>query len=160
MNSDSYFDSDFFHENKSLITIVCTLSLVIISFYYIYKSLNLNESEGVENNNEINQENGNPINNNRNSQANMNTLNNIQNSGTNISKISNKKKLMINGSTVLIKDLNNIDRPLIYQFLDPLSKEYDLYIVFLVEDEKEIKIILDNLECLVEDKIIFKHVNN
>jgi hypothetical protein len=155
MNSDSYFDSDFFNENKTMITIVTSLSIVFISFYYIYKSLNLNE--GAENNNEIYPDRRN-TNINSNSQAIINTGNIIQNIGINIPKLSNKKKLMINGSTVLIKDLNDIDRPLIYQFLDPLSKDYDLYIVFLVENEKEIKIITDNLQCLVDDKIVFKHV--
>lgn len=155
MNSDSYFDSDFFQENKTLITIGTTLSLVFFSIYYIYKSLNLNDSDNIQENQGLNQQNS--INNN-------NTLNNPittnnNNNQINLPKISNKKKLMINGSSIFLKenDLKNLDISLMYQFLDKLSHFYDLYLVFLIDNENQIKEITEKLDILTEDKIILKH---
>lgn len=157
MNSDSFLDSDFFQDNKAIITILTTVSLAFLTIYWLYRGLkpeeanpNINDTNFVYNqNNDLNARLGN------NSVSNEN-INNVFNKG----KAIVKRRLMINASSFLIDDLNNIDVARLYQFLSPLQEIFDLYIVFMINDDKQIQNIHDKLEPLITDKIIFKHVSN
>lgn len=145
MNSDSYFDSDFFQDNKGLITILSTVILAFLTIYWLYRNL---KPEEQNNSNQINL--NNTINNN-------NQINPLQNNLNN-RPVKTKRRLMLNASSLFFDEENNFDMSIVYQFLQPLSELFDLYLVVLIKENEEMDKILDKFSCLVEDKIIFKHV--
>jgi len=161
MNSDSFFDTDFFQDNKAIITILTTVSLAFFTIYWLYKGLKPEDNSLSQNSQNRNLEFNNLLDNNNqlNNFINSNHLNN-QNNFLNsiIPNINNKRRLLINASNVLIQDIENINIGNIYQTLYPLSEIFDLYMLFLIKDNDEIKYITQKMEVLTEDNIIFKHV--
>lgn len=163
MNSDSFLDSDFFQDNKAIITILTTVSLAFFTIYWLYRGLK--PEENISNQSSQNRNLQNNIQNYMNNNINSNNLNNSlsnQNNivNSNIPKPNSKRRLLINASSVLIENMENIDIGKIYQFLSPLSEIFDLYLLFLIKEDNEIQQIGEKLEVLTEDKIIFKHVCN
>ena len=145
MNSDSYFESDFIQDNKGLITILSTVILAFLTIYWLYRNL---KPEEQNNFNQIN----------FNNTGNSNNLTNPLQNNLNTRPVTTKKRLMLNASSLFFDEKNNFDMSLIYQFLQPLSELFDLYLVVLIKENEEMDKILDKFSCLVEDKIIFKHV--
>lgn len=153
MNSDSFFDSDFFQENRAILTILSTVSLAFFTIYWLYRGLKPEENQ---------QSNANL---NRNS-INVNISNNISNQNgiinnlnfNNAPKFNNKRRLLINASSLLIEDIENIDVAKIYQFLFPLSEIFDLYLVIMIKNNSEVDKVYEQLEVLTSDNIVYKHV--
>ena len=143
MNNDSFFESEFFVENKGLITVFTSVSLAFITIFWLYK--------GLKNNN--------PNNNNINNQ-NLNSLNNstVTNLNNQIPQKIVKRRLTINANDILIKDIDNIDLSQFYEDLDNLSKQFDLYLLILINENENQEKIIEKLSALVDDKIIYKHV--
>ena len=63
MNSDSFFDNDFFQENKAILTILTTVSLAFLTIYWLYRGLKPEESFQDQNNQNRNIQNNNLFNN-------------------------------------------------------------------------------------------------
>jgi hypothetical protein len=138
MNSDSIWDTEFFQEHKGLIVLFVTISFSFFSIYWLYRGLKSNNTDQQDNN----------LNN-----QNLNNLNQLLQRS-----IPSKKRLTINANGILFDNNEDIELSSFYQTLDALSKTYDLYIVILVNDEENTNKILEKLNPLVEDKIIFQHV--
>jgi len=142
MNSDSFFENEFFNVHKGIITVICTVTLAFISIFYLFKGL--------------------PTTENQNRSETTNNLNNLNTQNIGLTKSQKtKRKLTINAQDILYHDINCIDLSYIYPILDKLAKDYDLYLIILVSDNLKTDEINKLLECfsiLYEDKLILKHV--
>jgi hypothetical protein len=140
MNSDSFFESEFIQEHKGLIAVFITASLAFLTIFWLYKGLKSNAVEGA--NNVIIAGAGGA------------------NTGINGAQISNnnKRRLSITANNILFNSFDKIDLANCYQLLDKLSQSYDLYVVILIEENDDQNKILEKLEDLFEDKIIYRHV--
>jgi hypothetical protein len=142
MNSDSFFENEFFNVHKGIITVICTVTLAFISIFYLFKGL--------------------PTTENQNRSESTNNLNNLNNQNVGITKIQKtKRKLTINAQDILYQNINCIDLSYIYPIIDKLANEYDIYLIILVSDNLKTEEINKYLECfsiLYEDKLILKHV--
>jgi hypothetical protein len=147
MNSDSLFESEFFYENKGLITICITVSLAMITIIYLYFNLKSNEAPrnttNIQNNNSHNQ---------------ANSQNNQSTQLTNNKKQVVKRRLTINAQDLLYKDLNDIDLSFVYQVIDNLAQAFDIYLIILVNENEDLDKITEKFSVLIEDNLLLKHV--
>lgn len=155
MNSDSFFDSDFFQENKAIITILTTVSLAFFTIYWLYRGLKPEEHPQAQPNHNRDLINMPNVGNNNLTQSNL--ASSQSNNGA-APKLNNKRRLLINASSLLIDDVENIDVGKIYQFLNPLSEIFDLYLVIIIKDNNEVEKVYEKLEVLTSDNIVYKHV--
>jgi hypothetical protein len=142
MNSDSFFESEFFQQHKGLMTLFITVTLAFVTIYWLYRGL---KSDGNLNQNNPNNQNLN------------NALNNTATNNYNSTQIV-KRRLTISANDILFKDINDIDISYVYQILDKLSSSFDLYLIILIDEKDDTENIIEKFSVLVEDKIIFKHV--
>lgn len=148
MNSDSFFENEFFREHKGLITVLTTVSLAFFTIFWLYRGLKSNE-EGQNNQNIQNNLNIDQIN----SQNMLNSLNSMRN------KINSKRRLTISAQNILFTKINNIEMSKIYPQLDALAKNFDLFLIILINENDDTQTILEKLSVLFDDGIIFKHVS-
>ena len=118
MNSDSFFESEFFNENKRIITICMTISLAMVTIIYLYFNLKSDEI---------------PRNISNSVSSNQTNLQNIQSGQLTNSKVIQKRRLTINAQDILYKDLNDIDISFVYQVIDFLAQAFDVYLIIIVE---------------------------
>ena len=122
-------------------------SLITIYFlYWIYE--NIIKDSNQNNNNNINN--------------NLIYNNNLQNNQRlELRNIKQKMTISINGLLFFNSKITNDDLPKIYETLDSLSEKYNLFLIVKLENNDEIyKIkdeILEKLETIIEDNIIYKH---
>lgn len=159
MNSDSFFDSDFFQENKAILTILTTVSLAFFTIYWLYRGLKPDENLNSLANSNTNLINLPNIGNNNNNNSAQNNLANSQSNNFCAPNVNNKRRLLINASSLLIDEIEEIDVGKIYQFLYPLSEIFDLYLVIMIKDNSEVDKVYEKLEVLTSDHIVYKHVN-
>ncbi len=157
MNSDSLFDSDFFQENKEILTILTTVSLAFFTIYWLFRGLKPEENLQTQAN--FNRNLINLPNESYNNNLAQNNLTNIQYNISSVPFVNNKRRLLINASSLLIDDVENIDVGKIYQFLFPLSEIFDLYMVIMIKDNIQVEKVYEKLEVLTSDIIVYKHVN-
>ncbi len=143
MNSDSLFESKFFHEHKGLITVLVTVGIAMITIIYLYFGLMSNER---------------PVNTNPNN-SNSQTSQNIGQVNSNNKKAIYKRRLTINAQDLLYKDLNDLDISFIYPILDSLSQAFDIYLIVLVDENEDLNKITDKFSVLIEDNLVLKHVS-
>ena len=122
-------------------------TLITISFLYWFYQNIIKDS---------NQNNNNNINNNL---IYNNNLQNIQRHE--VRNIKQKMTISINGLLFFNSKVTNDDLPKIYETLDSLSEKYNLFLIVKLENNNEIyKIkdeILEKLETIIEDNIVYKH---
>ncbi len=122
-------------------------SLITIYFlYWIYE--NIIKDSNQNNNNNINN--------------NLIYNNNLQNNQRlELRNIKQKMTISINGLLFFNSKITNDDLPKIYETLDSLSEKYNLFLIVKLENNDEIyKIkdeILEKLETIIEDNIVYKH---
>ena len=122
-------------------------SLITIYFlYWIYE--NIIKDSNQNNNNNINN--------------NLIYNNNLQNNQRlELRNIKQKMTISINGLLFFNSKVTNDDLPKIYETLDSLSDKYNLFLIVKLENNDEIyKIkdeILEKLETIIEDNIVYKH---
>ena len=122
-------------------------SLITIYFlYWIYE--NIIKDSNQNNNNNINN--------------NLIYNNNLQNNQRlELRNIKQKMTISINGLLFFNSKITNDDLPKIYETLDSLSEKYNLFLIVKLENNDEIyKIkdeILEKLEPIIEDNIVYKH---
>jgi hypothetical protein len=149
MNNDSIFESEFFIENKGYIIVFTTVTLAFATIWWLYRGLKTTNNTQNSNNQ-----------NNQNNQ--LNDLTNINNFNMNLlEERKTKKRLTISANDLLFKDINNMDNDVseLYQLLDSLSKQFDIYLIFFINDNDDQEIIIKSLAPLIEDNIVYKHVN-
>jgi hypothetical protein len=129
MNTDSFFDDDFFREHKGLITTIATVSLAFFTIFWLYKNLKSNTQLTEE--------------------ATLNAE-----AKTKVAK----KRLTINAQDLLYTDLKNFEVSFIYPILETLSQQYDLYLIILVCENQDTNSVLEKFTVLIDDGIILKHV--
>jgi hypothetical protein len=129
MNTDSFFDEDFFLEHKGLITTIATVSLAFFTIFWLYKNLKSNTQEIQSPAMQVESK-----------------------------PKGAKKRLTINAQDLLYSDLKNIDMSFVYPFLESLCQQFDLYLIILVSENEDTNSLLDKFSVLVEDGIILKHV--
>ena len=122
-------------------------TLITISFLYWFYQNIIKDS---------NQNNNNNINNN------LIYNNNLQNNQRlELRNIKQKMTISINGLLFFNSKITNDDLPKIYEALDSLSEKYNLFLIVKLENNNEIyKIkdeILEKLETIIEDNIVYKH---
>jgi hypothetical protein len=88
--------------------------------------------------------------------------NNLQNNQRlELRNIKQKMTISINGLLFFNSKITNDDLPKIYETLDSLSEKYNLFLIVKLENNDEIyKIkdeILEKLETIIEDNIVYKH---
>jgi hypothetical protein len=92
---------------------------------------------------------------------NNNISNNIQSNQKELKFIKPKMSISINGLLFFHSKITNEDLPKIYETLDSLSEKYNLFLIVKLENNDEIyKIkdeILEKLETIIEDNIVYKH---
>ena len=142
MNSDSFFESDFFIEHKGLITVLTTVSLAFFTIFWLYKGLKQNERTENENNNSV--------------------LDNINATSSNsqpatVPKIS-KRRLTISTQDLLYKEIDKMEMSFIYPLLDSLNQIYDLYLIVIINENDDTDKIVEKFSTLIDDGIIYKHV--
>lgn len=130
MNSDSFFDTEFFHEHKGLITTIFTVSLAFLTIFWLYKGLKSENPNNIQVNTTIS----------------PNTFK------------STKRRLTINAQDLLYSSLNQIDISFMYPILETLSKQFDIYLIILVDENENTNDLLEKFSLLYEDGIIHRHV--
>ena len=144
MNTDSFFESEFFIEHKGLITVLSTVSLAFFTIFWLFRSLKQNErnQNGIENNNSL--------------------VNNIISSNPNAQRGSttkiSKRRLTIETQDLLYKEIDNMDMSFVYPLLDALNKIYDLYLIVMINENDDTNKIVEKFSTLIEDGIVYKHV--
>jgi hypothetical protein len=142
-------DESLFSSPKSVLGLIFFVGISLYFIYWIYINI-------------IKDESGNPNHNNRNMQNNY--QNNIdRNNRNNDNYRIIKQKLSINMS-LLMKDSTKttlMDINYIYELFDKLSEYYNLYLLIYIEDninaEKIKENVLEYLDPLINDNIIYEH---
>jgi hypothetical protein len=67
-------------------------------------------------------------------------------------------ELTIHANNILFDDVNNLDIGVFYQNIDILSKQFSIYLIFLVNENEDTNKILEKLTPLFDDNILLKHV--
>jgi hypothetical protein len=129
MNTDSFFDDDFFREHKGLITTIATVSLAFFTIFWLYKNLKSN------------------------TQLSQEATFNVE-AKTKVAK----KRLTINAQDLLYRDLKNLDISFIYPILEILCQQYDIYLIIKVSENEDTNSVLDKFTVLFDDGIVLKHV--
>ena len=145
-NDDSLFSSP-----KSVLGLIFFVGMSVYFIYWIYINI-------------IKDESGNPNHNNRNMPNNYlnNNLNNRNNQNNENYRII-KQKLSINMSLLMKDSAKTIlmDINYIYELFDKLSEYYNLYLLIYIEDninaEKIKENVLEYLDPLISDNIIYEH---
>ena len=141
-------ENTFVDTLKSYSSII-VFSLITISFLYWFYQ-NIIKDSNQNNNNNIN--NNLIYNNNNNSQNNQRQE---------VRNIKQKMTISINGLLFFNSKVTNDDLPKIYETLDSLSDKYNLFLIVKLENNDEVyKIkdeILEKLEPIIEDNIVYKH---
>jgi len=145
MNSDSFFESEFFNENKRILTICITVSLAMVTIIYLYFNLKSDEI---------------PRNMSNSVSSNQTNLQNIQSGQLTNSKVIQKRRLTINAQDILYKDLTDIDISFVYQVIDFLAQAFDVYLIIIVEENDNLDNITEKFSVLIDDKLVLKHVNS
>ena len=69
-----------------------------------------------------------------------------------------KPKMTINANGLLFTDEHSIDESALYQVLDALSDNFELFLIIQVQPSKDNhKSLLDKFTTVIEDNIIYKH---
>jgi hypothetical protein len=134
MNSDSFFESEFFIEYKGLITVFCTITISFFTILYLFTKLKTNNNALTTNSN----------------------INNRSQNEPTINKTL-KYKLTINAVDTLFSDINNCDIGEIYTYLSKLSKRYDIFLLIIINENEDQEKIIERFKPLIEDNIILKH---
>jgi hypothetical protein len=145
MNTDSFFESEFFNENKRILTICITVSLAMVTIIYLYFNLKSDEI---------------PRNMSNSVSSNQTNLQNIQSGQLTNSKVIQKRRLTINAQDILYKDLTDIDISFVYQVIDFLAQAFDVYLIIIVEENDNLDNITEKFSVLIDDKLVLKHVNS
>lgn len=145
MNSDLIFDFENILENKRLIALILSGTIFFLSIIYLINKQNRSGNLNVPNQANANNNNNNI---NDNSQSNLNSF---------AVKSQNKYKLTLNCIGTLFKDLNNFDLSEIYSYTSLLSKNYEIFLLLLVNENEDQELILNKFKPLIEDNIILKH---
>lgn len=145
MNSDSFFESEFFNENKRILTICITVGLAMVTIIYLYFNLKSDEI---------------PRNISNSVSSNQTNLQNNQSGQLTNSKVIQKRRLTINAQDILYKDLTDIDISFVYQVIDFLAQAFDVYLIIIVEENENLEKITEKFSVLIDDKLVLKHVNS
>ena len=144
-------DESLFSSPKSVLGLIFFGGMSLYFIYWIYINI-------------IKDESGNPNHNNRNMPNNYlnNNLNNRNNQNNENYRII-KQKLSINMSLLMKDSAKTIlmDINYIYELFDKLSEYYNLYLLIYIEDninaEKIKENVLEYLEPIINDNIIYEH---
>lgn len=100
---------------------------------------------------------------------------NIINEGSTASNNGNNQSIQTSSSSATVKRKNKMtislqrifpifstdfEKGVVYQILDQLSNEYDLFFIILITDNDDKEAILNKFSVLIEDIIIYQHVSN
>ena len=143
-------DETFFSSPKTIFGFVIFIGISLYFIYWIYINI-IKDEQGNQNNNRNNHNN-----------MNNNNINNLDNQKSDKNRII-KQKLSIN-MALLMKDTKKTtleDINYLYNLFDKLSDYYNLYLLIYIEDninaEKIKENILDYLEPIISDNILYDH---
>lgn len=122
---------------KKYAGIVVFISLTISFLYWLYQ--NIIKEASTASNNENNQS--------------------IQTSSASAT-VKRKNKMTISLQGIFPIFSTDFEKGVVYQILDQLSNEYDLFFIILITDNDDKEAILNKFSVLIEDIIIYQHVSN
>ena len=145
-------ENDFLSQIKQYSSYIFIAVVNIYIIYWIYKNI---ITDNTNNNT-----------NNQNVSANANNIqpqsfpsnSHLQSSSFTKSSSKYKPKMTINANGLLFKNENDINETTLYQLLDSLSDNFELFLIIQVQPSKDNhKALLDKFTTIIEDNIVYKH---